>query len=140
MPSHSRVDSHAPRRRRLVLLGLGLVLVALALLAVPVLLAAQDARAARTDLTAALDALRTGNLPAARTAVARARREVDEAEDGVQGIGGDVWSSIPVLGTPVSDSQHLVSARIPDRAGRPQGRIRGSIAHPVNSAEWTDSW
>jgi hypothetical protein len=93
-----------------VFLGLALVLVVLALLAVPVLLAAQDARAARTDLTAALDALRAGNLPAARTAVARARREVDEAEDGVQGIGGDVWSSIPVLGTPVSDSQHLVSA------------------------------
>ena len=112
MPSHSAAEHHAHRRRRrrLVLGGLALVLVVLALLAVPVLLAVQDARAARTDLTAALDALRTGNLPAARTAVARARQNIDEADDGTHGIGGDVWSSIPVVGTPVSDARHLVEA------------------------------
>jgi hypothetical protein len=112
MSSHSDADSHAPRRRRrrLVVGGLLLVLVVLGLLAIPLLSVPQDARAARTDLMAAVDELRTGDVASARTSVARARRHVDAASDGTQGVGGDIWSRIPFLGTPVADARHLVQA------------------------------
>ncbi len=97
-------------RARWILLGLFLLVVGLGLLALPLLKVPGEARAAKTDLTAALTALQGGDMAAARRSVADAREHTDAAQDGAQGIGGDIWSRIPVLGTPVADARHLVQA------------------------------
>jgi len=80
----------------------------LALLALPLLRVPGDAQAAKQELSAAVASLRDGDVAAGREAVARARSHVEEAQDSAQGLGGDIWSRIPVLGTPVSDARHLV--------------------------------
>jgi type II secretory pathway component PulM len=101
-------------RRRLVLLGVLLVVVlagiALALLARPLVSAKHQAQAAQSDLTAAKDALSKQKVGLAGRYVQQARAHVAQAQDDVGGIGGDVWSAIPVAGTAVDDERHLVDA------------------------------
>ena len=101
------------RRRRAIILTLGgLVVVAatMAVLAIPLLGVPGSAQAAKTDLTAAKVALQAGDVASARTSVASARDHIDSAQEDPQGIGADAWSSIPLLGTPVTDARHLVQA------------------------------
>ena len=102
-------------KRRLVtpgtiVLGLFLLVGALALLAIPFLKAPGHAQGAKTDLEAARTSLDAGDLTAAEASVESARRHADEVQDSVQGIGGDLWSLIPVIGQPVSDVRHLGNA------------------------------
>lgn len=108
----SRRRSSGSRRRRVVgaLAGVALLVVLLGVLAIPLLGVPGDAQAARSDLTRAMSALRSGDQAVAEESVASAREHVDEALDGAQGLGGDVWSWIPLLGTPVDDARHLVAA------------------------------
>jgi hypothetical protein len=102
-----------PRRGRLVallvllLLVVGVVLVALAR---PLLSAKQEADAAQSDLTAAKDALANDQAGLARTYVAQARTHVDNAQRDANGMGGDVWSFVPVAGGAVDDARHLIDA------------------------------
>ena len=39
-----------------------------------------------------------------------ARRHADEVQGAMQGIGGDIWSLVPVVGGPSSDVRHLGNA------------------------------
>lgn len=100
------------RRRKLVLgaAGLFLLLAALGILAIPLLSVPADARSAEQDLSAALQEMQQGDVPAAREHVEQARKRIDDAQHSVQGVGGDVWSRIPLIGTPVADARHLVQA------------------------------
>jgi hypothetical protein len=101
------------RRRRTIVLGLWALVVlgaALVVLAIPLAKVPGDARAADRDLKTAKAALEAGDLESARASVASARDHIDSAQGGTEGIGGDVWSRIPVLGTPVADARHLVQA------------------------------
>lgn len=98
------------RRRRTILISLLVLVAALVALAIPLLAVPGDAQAAQEDLSAAKVALQAGDTASAGTSVARARDHIDSAQDGAQGLGGDVWSRIPVLGTPVADARHLVQA------------------------------
>ena len=103
----------APRRLirpATVIGGLLLLLVVLALLAIPFLSAPGHAEDARAELTAAKDALDAGDTDAAVAAVERARSETDDLQGSVQGIGGDVWSWVPVAGGPVRDVRRLGNA------------------------------
>src|SRR5918995_3907082 len=103
----------APRRLvrpATVIGGLLLLLVVLALLAIPFLSAPGHAEDARVELTAAKDALDAGDTDAAVAAVERARSETDDLQGSVQGIGGDVWSWVPVAGGPVRDVRRLGNA------------------------------
>jgi hypothetical protein len=84
------------------------VLATLGLLTLPLLDVPSEAQAAQRELAAAARSLRDGDLPSARESVAKAREHVDAAQDSAQGLGGDVWSSIPVAGTAVDDARHLV--------------------------------
>lgn len=97
-------------RLRWILLGLVLLVVGLGLLALPLLKVPGEAQEAKADLTEAMGALQSGDLATARDSVASAREHADAAQDGAQGIGGDIWSRIPLLGTPVADARHLVQA------------------------------
>ncbi len=90
--------------------GLFLLLVVLGLLALPFLDAPDEAEAARSDLEAAKTALDSGDLDAAAASIASAREHADRVQDAMQGIGGDVWSVVPVVGGPVSDVRHLGNA------------------------------
>ena len=109
-----RVRTSRRRRRRLLVLGLLLVVVlggvALALLARPLVSAKNEARAAQADLTSAKDALDADRIGQARDYIRRARAHVDHAQHDVGGLGGDVWSVVPVAGTAVDDERHLVDA------------------------------
>lgn len=87
-----------------------LVLVGLALLAIPFLKAPAHAEAARTDLEAAKTSLEAGDVAAAEASVQSARRHADQVQDAMQGIGGDIWSLVPVVGEPVADVRHLGNA------------------------------
>ncbi len=49
-------------------------------------------------------------MAAAQTAVESARKHADELQGAMQGIGGDIWSLVPVVGGPVSDVRHLGNA------------------------------
>ncbi|QBR93406.1 DUF4012 domain-containing protein [Nocardioides euryhalodurans] len=100
------------RRRRIIgaLAGLFLLIVVLGVLALPFLGVPGEAEAAKEDLDTAVSALQSGDLRASRDAVADAREHVDAAQGDIQGLGGDVWSVIPFLGTPVADARHLVQA------------------------------
>jgi hypothetical protein len=93
-----------------VVAGLFLLLVGLALLAIPFLKAPGHAQGAKTDLEGAKASLEAGDLDAAEASVQSARRHADEVQDAMQGIGGDIWSFIPVVGRPVSDVRHLGNA------------------------------
>ncbi len=85
-------------------------LVLLGLLALAFRPAPAEAEAARTALVTAQQALDRGDVPAAREAVGRARVHVDALQEAVQGIGGDVWSLVPVAGGAVRDVRHLGNA------------------------------
>ena len=105
----------SPAKRRLVtpgrvVLGLFLLVVALGLLAIPFLKAPGHAQGAKTDLEAAKVSLEAGDLEAAEASVQSARRHADEVQGAMQGIGGDIWSFVPVVGRPVSDVRHLGNA------------------------------
>ena len=107
--------SPSPAKRRLVtpgrvVLGLFLLVVALGLLAIPFLKAPGHAQGAKTDLEAAKVSLEAGDLEAAEASVQSARRHADEVQGAMQGIGGDVWSFVPVVGRPVADVRHLGNA------------------------------
>lgn len=110
LPSRRRGASRRRRRIVLALVGLAIVVAALVLLAIPLLGVPREAQAANQDLTAAKAALQAGDVASARASVASARDHIDSAQDRAQGLGGDVWSRIPVLGTPVADARHLVQA------------------------------
>lgn len=111
MPSPRRAD--APQRglrlRHAVLL-VGFVVVGLCLLAIPFIGAPGSAQAARADLDAAQAALQEGDVAAASEHTASARSHVDEVQDAVQGVGGDVWSVVPIAGGPVRDVRRLGNA------------------------------
>lgn len=100
-------------RRRVISLG---VLAAIVLGAIMVLLALPmrgipaDAEAARSDLEAAKAAIQEDDIAGARDLVASARVHVDDVQGPAQGIGGDVWSLVPVLGSPVRDVRALGNA------------------------------
>lgn len=99
------------RRRRLPWALAGFVVVlAVGLLTIPLLGVPADARAAKDELTAASSALQAGDLESARDHVASARERVDDARDGVHGLGADAWSRVGFVGTPVDDARHLVQA------------------------------
>ncbi|WP_457190881.1 DUF4012 domain-containing protein [Nocardioides sp. P5_E3] len=110
MPSTRRVAPRRLIRPATVIGGLLLLLVVLALLAIPFLSAPGHAEDARAELTAAKDALDAGDTDAAVAAVERARSETDDLQGSVQGIGGDVWSRMPVAGGPVRDVRRLGNA------------------------------
>lgn len=110
MPSSRRATPRRLIRPATVLGGLLLLLVVLVLLAIPFLSAPGHAEKARAELTAAKDALGAGDTDAAVAAVERARSETDDLQGSVQGIGGDVWSRMPVAGGPVRDVRRLGNA------------------------------
>lgn len=87
-----------------------LLLVGLALLAIPFLKAPGHAQGARTDLEAAKTSLEAGDVDAAEASVQSARRHADQVQDAMQGIGGDLWRLLPVVGEPISDVRHLGNA------------------------------
>jgi uncharacterized protein DUF4012 len=84
--------------------------VALALLARPLVSAKHESQAAQSDLEAAKDALSKQKVDLARRYVQQARVHVEHAQDDAGGVGGDVWSVVPVAGTAVDDERHLVDA------------------------------
>ena len=86
------------------------VVVGLGLLALGFRDAPGHAENARTELTTAKAALDAGETDAAVAAVERARAETDDLQDSVQGVGGDVWSWVPVAGGPVRDVRRLGNA------------------------------
>lgn len=90
--------------------ALFLLVVLLGLLALPFRSAPDAAEAAKADLEAAKAALTAGDIDAAQTHVDDARGHADDLQGAVQGIGGDVWSLIPVVGGPVRDVRHLGNA------------------------------
>jgi hypothetical protein len=98
------------RRLLLLLLACGLVVVALGLLALPLRSVADDADAARTYLQDAKEAIEAGDINRAQAAVQDARAHVNDVQGAVQGIGGDVWSVVPVVGGSVRDVRRLGSA------------------------------
>ena len=90
--------------------GLFLLVVVLGLLAIPFLKAPGNAESARADLESARTSLANGDVESAEASIQSARRHADEVQDAMQGIGGDVWSLVPVVGEPVSDVRHLGNA------------------------------
>lgn len=93
-----------------VLLVVVLAGVALALLARPLLSAKNQAEAAQHDLTAAKTALAKEQFGQARAYVRQARAHVEKAHSDAHGLGGDVWSRVPVAGRAVDDERHLIAA------------------------------
>lgn len=96
--------------KRAVILGLLAVVVLLGVLALPFLKAPGSAEAAKSDLMAAKDALSEGDTDTAIAKVESARKNTDEVQGAVQGIGGDVWSWVPLAGGPVRDVRRLGNA------------------------------
>jgi len=86
------------------------VAVVMALLALSLVSAKHEAKSAQADLTSAKDALKAKHFGQARAYVASARAHVDKAQDDAGGIGGDVWSVVPVAGGAVDDERHLIDA------------------------------
>ncbi len=100
-------------RGRLIALGVLLVVVVgvvLALLAIPLLHARTEAKAAQADLSDAHTALSAHKIGAARTSVKSAQIHIDAAQKDANGFGSDVWVHMPVFGSAVSDARHLVDA------------------------------
>ena len=110
MPSSGRPSSRRLVRPATVIGGLLLLLVVLVLLAIPFLKAPGHAQGAKADLEAAKTALAAGDLDTAQVSIDSARRHADQVQDAMQGIGGDVWSLVPILGEPVADVRHLGNA------------------------------
>ncbi|HEX6674122.1 MAG TPA: DUF4012 domain-containing protein [Actinomycetes bacterium] len=126
------------RRRRILLLFLLLAVVALVVaagwLALSLLGAARDARAAagdaRSQLGRAATALRAGDDATARQAVKAARGDLDLAEAAAGRTPVRIAAHLPLLSSPVSDLDHLLAAgRIlvdtADRVVAVEGRVRG---------------
>lgn len=114
MPDVSEEPDRTPGRRRRILVRVGLalafVMVVLALLAIPLLSVPGDAEDSKAELASALEALQDDDLAAAQQHVDKAREHIDAAQDDTDGVGGVVWSALPVAGTPVADVRHLVDA------------------------------
>ncbi|SFA83646.1 Protein of unknown function [Nocardioides alpinus] len=110
MPSFRRTSSRRLVRPSTVIAGLFLLLVGLALLAIPFLKAPGNAQGARTDLEAARTSLSAGDVAGAEASVQSARRHADQVQDAMQGVGGDIWSLVPIIGEPVADVRHLGNA------------------------------
>ncbi|KQV77736.1 hypothetical protein ASC64_02615 [Nocardioides sp. Root122] len=90
--------------------GLFLLLVLLGLLALPFRNAPAAAESAKADLEAAKAALTAKKFNRAKEHIDSARHHADEVQDAMQGIGGDVWSLIPIIGRPVADVRHMGNA------------------------------
>ena len=110
MPSPRRTSSRRLIRPATVIGGILLLLVGLALLAIPFLKAPGHAEGARTDLEAARTYLGAGDVASAEASVQSARRHADQVQDAMQGVGGDIWSLVPIVGRPVADVRHLGNA------------------------------
>ncbi|WP_210649321.1 DUF4012 domain-containing protein [Nocardioides sp. SYSU D00065] len=110
MPSSRRTSRRRLVRPATVAGGLLLLLAAMALMAIPFLKAPGHAEGARTDLEAARTYLAAGDVASAESSVESARRHADQVQDAMQGIGGDLWSLVPVVGRPVADVRHLGNA------------------------------
>ena len=110
MATSRRTTSRRLVRPTTVVAALFLLLVGLVLLAIPFLKAPGNAQGARTDLEAARTLLASGDVAGAEASVQSARRHADQVQDAMQGVGGDVWSLVPVLGEPVADVRHLGNA------------------------------
>lgn len=94
----------------MVLLIVVLGLIGLVLLARPFLNAPGQAAAAKADLETARTALVASDTRAATDAVTSARSNADDLQGSVQGIGGDLWSWVPVAAGPVRDVRRLGDA------------------------------
>ena len=105
-----RTSSRRLIRPASVIAGLFLLLVAMVLLAIPFLKAPGNAQGAKTDLEAARTSLSAGDVAAAEASVQSARRHADQVQDAMQGLGGDIWSLVPIVGEPVADVRHLGNA------------------------------
>lgn len=110
MSSTRRATSSRFSRPWIVVGGLFLLVVVLGLLAIPFLKAPAAATNAKADLEAAKTALVAKDFDQAEAHVKSARRHTDEVQGAMQGIGGDVWSVIPVIGRPVADVRHMGNA------------------------------
>lgn len=107
MSQHSRRAPRRVRRRTLILGGLSLFLL---VLVVPMLLAAYEARAAKSDLESAKSALQDGDYPTAKEAVGRATQRAGRADWLMNSPVGDFWSVLPVSGGAVDDVRLLTGA------------------------------
>ena len=110
MPSSRSKPERRLIRPTTIILGLFLVVVALGLIAIPFLKAPGHAMGAKTDLEAARTSLEAGDIAGAEASVQSARRHADQVQGAMQGVGGDVWSLIPIIGQPVDDVRHLGNA------------------------------
>lgn len=110
MASPRRTSSRRLVRPTTVLAALFLLLLGLVLLAVGFLKAPGNAQGAKADLEAARTALASGDLAGAEASVQSARRHADQVQGAMQGVGGDIWSLVPILGEPVADVRHLGNA------------------------------
>ena len=90
--------------------GLFLLVVGLGLLAIPFLKAPGNAEGAQRRPRGRTTSLASGDVESAEASVQSARRHADQVQDAMQGIGGDIWSLVPVVGEPVVDVRHLGNA------------------------------
>lgn len=120
-PSESRQQrARAGQRRKprgsrapkivLVVLGLLVLGVVLVVLALPLLSVRSDGNAARTNLTAALTELRSGDLASATAYVEDARADVESAAAAAGGTRLGILGKVPVVGGAVADVRNLVDA------------------------------
>ena len=93
-----------------MLLLLAVLVVCLGVLALPLLQARSEAKAAQAHLSEAQTALSAHHLGEARSSVKSAQSEIAAAQDHANGLGSDVWSLMPVFGGAVDDARHLVDA------------------------------
>lgn len=101
-----------PRRRILIAVGV-LVLLGLVVLAVfawSLNGVRKNAMSAKTELTIAKQSLMAGDSDGARTHTELARRHVDDARSGMEGVGARFFGALPVTGGAMSDISHLLAA------------------------------
>jgi Protein of unknown function (DUF4012) len=90
--------------------GLVVVLVALVLLAIPLLKARSEAKAAVASIQEANAELKAHHLDQAQKSIEEAQSQVSAAQGHSDGFGADVWAHVPVFGGAVTDARHLISA------------------------------